>query len=147
MNEKCNTKAIEPQSHYEITSHPKTNIEPQRRGGRRDQRAKRFIYRADAENELPVASLQLPEKANTNRQDRQAKTENAEGVVKRFIGVVASFQADTRCQIKDDGGGGDGGGQKNGGGGGRFGNTFLQQRWEGCAAAMVAAKGVPSAEC
>jgi hypothetical protein len=36
---------FEPQSHYEITSHPKTNIEPQRRGGRRDQREKRFIYR------------------------------------------------------------------------------------------------------
>ena len=36
--------------------------------------------------------------------------------------------------------GGDGGEQKNGGGGGRIGNTFLQQRREGCAAAMVAAK-------
>ena len=38
--------------------------------------------------------------------------------------------------------GGGGGGEKNGGGDGRFGNTFLQQRNEGCAAAMVAATGV-----
>jgi hypothetical protein len=34
---KDKTKAIEPQSHYEITSPPKTNIEPQRRGGRKDK--------------------------------------------------------------------------------------------------------------
>jgi hypothetical protein len=61
-------KYIEPQSHYEITSHPKTNIEPQRRGGRRDQREKRFIYRADTEK-------------------------NTEGLNKGFMGEVSSFQS------------------------------------------------------
>jgi hypothetical protein len=54
---------FEPQSHYEITSHPKTNIEPQRRGGRRDQREKRFIYRADTEKDMQYKSPRAPRKA------------------------------------------------------------------------------------